>query len=119
MNRFREFYQSLNYAVRGLAYALKSEKNFQNEIIIGILVFIAMIYFRITQAEMVILLLVIFGVLIMELLNTVMERIMDMLKPRVHPYVKLIKDLMAASVLVASLLAIIIGLIIFIPYITG
>ena len=56
-------------------------------------------------------------VLIMELINTIMERVVDILKPRVHPYVRLIKDLMAASVLLASILAVIVGLIIFIPYI--
>lgn len=117
MKRVRDFLGSLKHAVKGLDYALRYEKNFQNEIIVACLIFAAMIYYRVTSGEMVVLFLVIMIVLIMELLNTVMERIADILKPRVHPYVRVIKDLMAASVLVSSMLAIIIGLIIFIPYI--
>lgn len=77
-----------------------------------------MIYLQVTRAEAVVLILVIAGVLIMELFNTVMERVVDILKPRIHPYARLIKDLMAASVLLASLLAIFIGILIFYPYIS-
>lgn len=116
MKRIKEFGRSLRHAIRGLVYALKYEKNFQNEMAIGLLVVVGMFYFHVTRAEMVILTLVVIGVLVMELLNTIMERVVDILKPRVHPYAKLIKDLMAASVLLTAILAIIIGLIIFIPY---
>jgi len=117
MQRLKQFARSLTHAISGLSYALRYEKNFQNEVIVMILVFIAMIHYRVTPSEMIVLFLVIMGVLVMELLNTVMERIADILKPRVHPYVRVIKDLMAASVLVSSLLAVIIGLIIFIPHV--
>ncbi|MDO8240432.1 MAG: diacylglycerol kinase [Candidatus Moranbacteria bacterium] len=119
MQRAKDFYRSLTHAVSGLSYALRYEKNFQNEVIFAFLVVGAMIYYHVTEGEMIVLFLVIMGVLVMELLNTVMERIADILKPRVHPYVRVIKDLMAASVLVSSLLAVIIGLIIFIPYVIG
>jgi len=103
--------------MRGLRYVVNHEKNFQNQLLAAFLVIIAMIYFQVTRAEMVVLMLVIAGVLIMELFNTVMERVVDILKPRIHPYARLIKDLMAASVLLASLLAIVIGILIFYPYI--
>ncbi len=112
-----DFFRSLKHAVSGLSYALRYEKNFQNEVIFAFIVVGAMIYYHVTDSEKIVLFLVIMEVLVMELLNTVMERIADILKPRVHPYVRVIKDLMAASVLVSSLLAVIIGLIIFIPYI--
>lgn len=117
MNRIKSFAHSLKHAVRGLAYVLKYEKNFQNEIAVGLLVVLGMIFFDVTRAETVVLFFVVFGVLIMEILNTIMERVVDILKPRVHPYAKLIKDLMAASVLLSAILAIVTGLIIFIPYI--
>lgn len=119
MNRIRQFIKSFSCATRGLAYALRHENNFQNELVFAILVVLAMVYYHVTRAEMIVLFLVIMVVLIMELMNTVVERVADILKPRVHPYVRLIKDLMAASVLVASIFAVIIGLIIFIPYIIG
>jgi undecaprenol kinase len=117
MKRLKEFSHSCRHAVRGLVYALKFEKNFQNEVAIGLLVVFCMFYFHVTRAEMVVLFIVIMEVLVFELLNTIMERIVDILKPRVHPYAKLIKDLMAGTVLLSSILAIIIGLIIFLPYV--
>ena len=59
----------------------------------------------------------IFFVLVMELFNTILERVVDILKPRVHPYAQLIKDIMAATVLIASIGAIVVGITIFYPYI--
>ena len=56
-------------------------------------------------------------VLIFELTNTVLERVVDILKPRIHPYARLIKDLMAAVVLISSIVSVIVGVIIFYPYI--
>jgi undecaprenol kinase len=117
MGRFAQFKESLRHAYRGLAYALKNEKNFQNEVIFALMVIFSMFYFGVTRAEMVVLILVIMGVLLAELVNTVMERVVDILKPRIHPYARLIKDLMAAAVLLTSILALIIGIIIFYPYI--
>ncbi len=117
MNRLEQFKKSLKYALRGLNYVLRHEKNFQNELIVAGLVIFAMFYFKLAKWEMVALFLVIMVTLIMELLNTVMERVVDMLKPSIHPYAKLIKDLMAATVLVASILAVVVGVVIFLPHI--
>jgi undecaprenol kinase len=117
MNRYQEFKKSLRHAARGLKYVITHEKNFQNELIFAMVVVLAIIYFEVTRAEMVVLFLVIAGVLTMELFNTVVERVVDILKPRIHPYARLIKDLMAAGVLVSSILAVVVGLIIFVPYI--
>ena len=82
-----------------------------------VVVVIAMFYFNVTRTETVALVLVIAGVLIMELLNTVVERVVDILKPRIHPYARLIKDMMAAVVLISVIFSVIIGLIIFLPYV--
>jgi undecaprenol kinase len=103
--------------MRGLGHILRNEKNFQNELAISFVVILAMIYFQVTRTETVALVIVIAGVLIMELLNTVVERVVDILKPRIHPYARLIKDLMAAIVLISAIFAVVIGLIIFLPYI--
>lgn len=117
MNRFISFKKSFKHALSGFRYALKNEKNFQNEVFIAILVFIAMIYFGLSRAESVVIILVVSGVLLAELMNTVLERVVDILKPRIHPYIRLVKDMMAAGVLLTSFMAIIIGIIIFLPYI--
>ncbi len=117
MNRITQFAKSLSCATRGLIHVTKNEKNFQNELVAVALVIFAMYYFDVTRTEMVALVLVIAGVLILELLNTIVERVVDILKPRIHPYARLIKDLMAATVLISVIFAVIIGLIIFLPYI--
>jgi len=117
MERLKKFARSAKHALRGLAYVLRYEKNFQNQVAISIVVTIAMFYFKLTRGERIILILVIMEVLVMELLNTVVERVVDILKPRVHPYARLIKDLMASAVLVSALLALVIGIIIFWPHV--
>lgn len=117
MERIKEFTKSFACAWRGLRYVSNHEKNFQNELIAAFLVTAAMLYFKVSRAEVIVLSLVIMGVLILELFNTSIERMMDILKPRVHPYVRLVKDLTAAAVLVSAIFAIVIGLIIFLPYI--
>ena len=76
-----------------------------------------MLILDIRDWQKVALFLVIFAVLAVELINTILERVVDILKPRVHPYAQLIKDVMAAAVLIASIGAVVIGTIIFYPYI--
>ena len=107
---------SFRHAFRGLKYMLRNEQNFQIELLVGIFIVILMAIFSIRDWQKVALFLVIFSVLAMELINTIFERVVDILKPRVHPYAQLIKDIMAAAVLLASIGAVIIGLIIFYPY---
>ena len=116
MNSFRKLFKSFRYAVRGLKYVLKNEQNFQIEILGGIFVVILMYLFPTRSLEKIALFIVIFAVLVMELINTIFERMVDMLKPRVHPYAQLVKDIMAAAVLLSSIGALIVGVIIFWPY---
>jgi undecaprenol kinase len=117
MKRIKQFIKSLSFAWRGLKYVVRNEKNFQNELAVAVVVISAMFYFQVTRSEMIILFIIITGVLVAEILNTIMERVVNVLEPRVNPYARLIKDLLASSVLLTSILAIVIGLIIFIPYI--
>ena len=117
MNRISQFTKSFSFAARGLVHVVKNEKNFQNELIVSLVVVLAMVYFDVSRAEMIVLFLVIAGVLILELLNTVVEKVVDILKPRVHPYARLIKDLMAAVVLISAVFSVVVGLIIFLPYV--
>ena len=116
MNSFQKLFKSFRYATRGLKYVLKNEQNFQIEILGGIFVVILMYLFPTRSLEKIALFIVIFAVLVMELINTIFERVVDMLKPRVHPYAQLVKDVMAAAVLLSSIGAVIVGIIIFWPY---
>ena len=116
MEELRRFKRSLRHALDGIVYAIVHEKNFRIEIMMAIFVIILMFIFKLKSWEGIVLILMIMWVLILELVNTVLERVVDILKPRIHPYARLIKDLMAAVVLISSVVAVIIGIIIFYSY---
>ncbi len=107
---------SIKEALRGLGTVYRSEQNFRLQIYVSILVFIAAGLLRLRGYEVVVIILLIGLVLIMELLNTAFEYCADLLKPRLNHYVQLIKETMAAAVLVTTLVAAAIGLIIFVPH---
>lgn len=112
----RRFIRSVRHAVRGVRYAGESEQNFRLEIIAATLVVVLMFLLPVTSQDRALLVVVIVAVLVLELVNTSIERVVDMLKPRVHPYARIAKDVMAAAVLISSLGAVIIGGIVLGPY---
>lgn len=112
----KRFKKSFSHALDGIKYAVVHEKNFRIELIIAVGVLCLIFILKVKNWEAVILLLMIMWVLISELTNTVFERVVDILKPRIHPYARLIKDLMAAVVLISATASVIVGVIIFYPY---
>ena len=109
------FFRSLRHAWRGLVLGWKTERNFRVHIVAAILVIFACLFFPLSKVERLVLLIVVMFVLVLELLNSCVERVVDLLKPRLDEYVKDVKDLMAGAVLIASLFALMIALIIFWP----
>ncbi len=112
----KTFLRSCRYAMKGLRLAFRHEQNFRLQTLVALLVVALMLAVGVTTQQAIVLMTAIFGVLVLELLNTVVERFIDLLKPRLHYFVEVIKDLMAAAVLLASLGAAIIGFLIFLPY---
>lgn len=112
----RRLKKSMTYAWHGLVYAFKHECNFQIHCIVAIGVLLLAAFLDLSPIEKGILFLVIALVLGMELINTAFERVIDMLKPRVHPYARIVKDVMAGAVLMTAVMAIIIGVLIFLPH---
>lgn len=112
-------FKSFLYAFHGLKIAFKQEQNFRIQIIGGILVIAAALFFPLRGWELVTVIALVMAVLVMELLNTVVEHFTDLLKPRMHHYVSVVKDIMAAAVLLTALGAVIIGGIIFYPHLVN
>lgn len=98
-------------------YTFRNEQNFRLQNLMGVLVILAMVFFRVTPAEAVALIFMIVAVLVLEILNTIVERFIDILKPRLHDEVAIIKDMMAAAVFLAACGSIVVGFIIFTPYV--
>lgn len=109
--------QSFRYALRGLTTVWREEQNFRVQSISALVALALAWYFRISRTELFFLVLVCMIVLVLELLNTIFERFTDFFSPRFQHIAAIVKDLMAASVLLASLGAFIIGVLIFWPYI--
>jgi diacylglycerol kinase len=111
--------QSFRHAGRGLLLLCLTQWNFRVHLVVGIGAICLACYFRIASIEWLSLIAAIALVLCAEALNTALERTVDLLEPERHPLARDAKDLGAAGVLIASLFALIVGLIVFGPRIFG
>ena len=109
--------ESFTHAGRGIYVFIKSTHNAWIHIFAFILVIIAGMYFCITKTEWMMIFIVSGIVFVSEAFNTAIEIDMDLTSPTYHPYAKDAKDVAAGAVLISAILAIVIGLMIFIPYI--
>lgn len=110
---------SFSHAIDGLVTATKKEPNFQIHLVISTLVILTAFYFRVSKFEWMMLLFSIFFVLILELLNTMLEALVDLVQPKYHVKAKVAKDVSAAGVLMGAIVTSIIATIIFLPRITA
>lgn len=111
----KRFFSSFIYACSGIKSAIKTEQNLLLDLICGIVAIAGGILLKISMIELAIIIVVIGLVISMELINTSIEYVVDMAMPEVHPLAKLSKDIAAGAVLITTIVALIVGLIIFLP----
>lgn len=111
----KRFFKSFGFAFEGIVHAFKTERNFKFHIVAAIIVIISGLLTGLKLQEWCIILLVIGGMLALELLNSAVERVIDLTTSERLPLAKQAKDLAAAAVLVYAIVSAVIGLIIFIP----
>lgn len=109
------FVRSFKYSFDGLAYAARKEQSILVMLVCLILTLIFGFLLNISLLEWFFILLSIALVLGTELLNTSIEATIDLVSPSFHPLAKVAKDTASASVFVFSLIAFIIGCLVFIP----
>ncbi|OGM10488.1 hypothetical protein A2159_03165 [Candidatus Woesebacteria bacterium RBG_13_34_9] len=107
--------KSFSYAFQGIRSAYKNEPNLTIHTIFAFFAILVGALLGVSRVEWLILIFTIFYVITLELLNTVLEALVDLVSPEIKPYAKIAKDVSAACVLLAALMSIAIGLIIFIP----
>ena len=112
---FHSTSKSFKYAFTGLSTAIKNEPNFRIHLIIALSAMILGVIVGLELLEWLILSFTIFYVLTLELLNTSLEAVVDLVSPEVSPYAKIAKDVSAACVLMAAILSIIVGAVLFLP----
>ena len=115
MSAIFHFFRSLRYALRGLRDIATHEQSFRIQLFCGSVIVVALFFFHLPMWENVLLILLIASILILEVINSIFERITDALKPRLSPVVKEIKDMMAGAVLIASVTSAIIAFLLFFP----
>ncbi len=112
----KSFFRSFGYAFRGLSSMRKGERNFKVQLTVGFFAAIAAFYFPLTNAERAVILVCIGLVLAAEIMNSALERLVNLVEPNYNKKAAEVKDLAAAAVLVLSFTSVIVGLVVFIPH---
>lgn len=110
-NRIR----SVGFALRGMILLLRTEPSIKIQFFIALVVTAAGFYFQISSTEWILQLFAIGLVMGIEGVNTAIEKLSDYIQPKNDPKIGLIKDISAGAVMIVSIVAGIIGLIIYIP----
>jgi len=119
MSRFsyRRFFRSFGYAVRGLARLIATEQNARVHAVTAVVVAVLAIAFRLSRLEMAVLFFAIVQVFAIEITNTAIEKLLDLLHPQTHDQIAYIKDALAGAVLLAAIIAVGVGVAVFYPHV--
>lgn len=113
---FAKFIASFRYAFNGLWHTLRTQRNMRVHLGIAIVIVIAGVLLHISPVEFAILILTMSGVFVAEMFNTVCETCVDLAQPEYHPLARIAKDVAAGAVLLAAILAVLIGLLVLGPH---
>jgi diacylglycerol kinase len=107
----------LKFALQGLASAFRKETHIKVHFTATLFVVAAAFYFRVSARDWIVLLSCCVLVIIIELVNTAIEEICNLINPNFNSRVKFIKDIMAGAVLIAVIFSVVTGVIVFLQYI--
>ena len=108
---------SFKYASKGVYYAFKYNQNIRIHFLVAILVIIASVFFRVNAFEMGILAIMILVVICTEMVNTAIEEMANLITTEHRKEVEIAKDVGAGMVLLAIVGSVIVGMLVFTPYI--
>ena len=111
----RQRAKSFSYAWTGIVRFINNEHNARIHLAATVLVVLVSLALKVSAIEAAALAGAVGLVWVAEMLNTCLEKSMDLISKEHHPVIKFIKDLAAGAVLIAAVTAVIIGLFIFIP----
>ena len=111
----KNFLNAVLNAFSGIKHFFLNERNGKIQFAIAVVAIALSVGLRISTNEWLVVLLFIGFVIGLEMLNTAIENLCNMMQKEYHPTIKIIKDVAAAGVLWVSLISIVIGLVIFLP----
>lgn len=109
----RRLLDSFGYALNGFLYCLKTQRNMRIHIIAAFFIIITSLFARLSKTDIIMLIFAISLVLICEMINTAIEKSIDLFTDKYHPLAKISKDVAAGAVFVASFNAVAIGYLVF------
>jgi undecaprenol kinase len=109
-------WKSFSFALTGIKTALWSERNMRIHLFVSIIIIVFSIFFSISKLEWLFVIVAIGGIFSLELVNTAIERVVDLVTEDYHPLAKQAKDIAAGAVFIYTITVVVIGSIIFIPY---
>ena len=111
-----DLFTSFKYAWAGITYAFQTQRNFRVHMGVGILAIILCWALNVSTVEVAVICLTIGAVLVMEILNTALESLVDLTVGQTyHQLAKVAKDCAAGAVLMSAIVALLIAALIFIP----
>ncbi len=113
----KKFLKSFTYAFYGIKHAFSSDQNLTIHLLIAVIVIAASIVLTVTPYEMGLLGLTILLVIATEMINTALEKMVDLITKEHRLEAKIAKDVSSGMVLITAIGAVIIGLLVFIPHI--
>lgn len=111
----RSLVKSFFYALEGIREALKEEPNFKIQALAALLAIILALFLGLSSVEWIILIFTITFVLVLELINTIIEGVLNLASPGISREAKIAKDMMAGAVLLGAIFSVIVGVILFLP----
>lgn len=117
--RSRSLLWSFNYAIDGIVYTLRTQRNMRLHLLTAAVVLVAAQFFRITQLEFALLLFSISLVFIAELLNTSIEAAVDLATETLDPKAKIAKDVAAGAVFVSAVNSVAVGYLVLFEHLKG
>ena len=117
MINFNKAFKSISIAFSGISQLVKEENNAKIHLISTILVLIFGVKFNFTTQEWLWISLAVAGVWVAELINSALEKIVDLVSPQHHPLAKKAKDYAAGAVLVLVIWAIFVFCLVSFPHI--
>ena len=116
--RSRSVLYSFDYAIRGIVYALRTQRNMRWHFFVSAAVFIAALAFRVSGLELIALVFAVGFVLVAELVNTAVETTVDLAIEGYDPLAAVAKDVAAGAVLISAITAVAVGYVVFFPLLT-
>lgn len=109
----RNFFDAWKNAIKGIIYAVTTQKNIKIQLLIAVAVMLVSLLFNLNRAEFLCLMFTVVLIIVTEMINTAIETVVDLYTDLYHPKAKIAKDVGAGAVVIAALNAVIVAYFLF------